>query len=190
MTLLNVLLRNRDAEPGHLAWDRQALAGPDTLDLRSPDVPSKGTIPLPYAARRAGGQNVFPALTWTGVPAGTAQLLFLIEDPDAPTRTPWVHCVALLDPGLAALPAGALNEGSTSPGTHVLHATRGHGYQGPEGIQGHGPHRYVFQLFALPSPLSPAPGGRPLERAKPRTVIAAAPGPALARGRLDAFFAR
>jgi len=99
MTLLNILLKNRHPEPGHLAWDRQALAGPETLHLRSPDVPTKGTIPLAYAARRADGQNVSPALTWTGVPAGTAQLLFLIEDPDAPTRTPWVHCVALLDPG-------------------------------------------------------------------------------------------
>jgi phosphatidylethanolamine-binding protein (PEBP) family uncharacterized protein len=68
MTLLDILLKNRHAGPGHLAWDRQALAGPETLGLRSPDVPSKGTIPLAYAARRAGGQNVSPALTWAGVP--------------------------------------------------------------------------------------------------------------------------
>lgn len=190
MTLLNLLLKNRHTAPRHLAWDRQALAGPETLGLRSPDVPSKGTIPLAYAARRAGGQNVSPALTWADVPTGTAQLLFLIEDPDAPTRTPWVHCVALLDPGPAVLSAGALNEGSTPPGVHVLRGTRGCGYQGPQGIAGHGRHRYVFQLFALPSPLAATPGGRSLEHAKPQAVIAAAPGPALARGRFDAFFER
>ena len=124
------------------------------------DITIRRSLPA-SGARHAGGQNVSRALTWTGVPAGTAQLLFLIEDPDAPTRTPWVHCVALLDPGLAALPAGALNEGSTSPEVRVLHGTRGCGYQGPEGIQGHGPDRYVFQLFALPSPLPPRQAAGP-----------------------------
>lgn len=183
-------LKTRNAKPRQLAWDRQALTGPETLDLHSPDVPSGQAIPLPHAARRVGGQNLSPALAWSGVPAGTAQLLLIIEDPDTPTRTPWVHCVALLDPRLDALPPGSLNEEHTRPGVQVLHGTRGRGYQGPEGMRGHGPHRYAFQLFALPRPVPSAPGGRTLERAKPQAVIGAAAGPVLARGRFDAFFTR
>jgi Raf kinase inhibitor-like YbhB/YbcL family protein len=182
--------KTRNAKPRQLAWDRQALAGPETLRLHSPGVLPEQAIPLPYAARRVGGQNISPALAWTGIPAGAAQLLLVIEDPDAPTSTPWVHCVALLDPGLAALPAGSLNEENAPPGVRVLHGTRGRGYQGPEGMRGHGPHRYAFQLFALPRPLPPAPGGRALDRAKPQAVFDAAAGPVLARGRFDAFFTR
>ena len=66
----------------------------------------------------------------------------------------------------------------------------GRGYLGPEPIKGHGPHRYVFQLFALPTAITAAEGGAPLDAAKPRAVLAAVDGPALARGRLDGRYTR
>jgi phosphatidylethanolamine-binding protein (PEBP) family uncharacterized protein len=66
----------------------------------------------------------------------------------------------------------------------------GRGYQGPEPIKGHGVHRYVFQLFALATPIAVAAGGTALDTAKPKAVIAAARGPVLARGRLDGRYSR
>jgi len=54
--------------------------------------------------------------------------------------------------------------------------------------KGHGPHRYVFQLFALAEPLSIGSKGG-AEEAPPRKVLAAA-GPVLARGRIDGFYQR
>ncbi|MFD3307213.1 hypothetical protein [Streptomyces sp. NPDC058694] len=57
-------------------------------------------------------------------------------------------------------------------------------------IKGHGPHRYVFQLFALPAAIASAEVGTTLEAARPRSVFTAAGGPVLARGRLDGLYGR
>lgn len=190
MAMLGRLLKNKRAGEGNLAWNLQALAGPETLGLRSDDFQHDGTVPGQHAGRRAGGQNLSPALSWTGTPADTAQLLLVIEDADSPTRSPFVHCVALIEPELDALPAGALNADSGAQGVRVLRSGMGRGYLGPEPIKGHGVHRYVFQLFALRTALMPAEGGTALEAARPRAVLAAASGPALARGRLDGLYSR
>ena len=184
------LLKNMRAGQDDLAWNSPNLAGPEALNLRSPDVPAESTMPREHVARRAGGDNVSPPLAWDEGPAGTAELLLVVEDPDAPTPKPWVHCVALLDAGLTELAAGALGKGRDAPGVRLLRSTVGRGYQGPEALKGHGPHRYVFQLFALPEALTSVPGGRPVERAKPRVVLRAAAGPVLARGRWDVSFER
>jgi phosphatidylethanolamine-binding protein (PEBP) family uncharacterized protein len=66
----------------------------------------------------------------------------------------------------------------------------GRGYLGPEPIKGHGPHRYVFQLFALPTAITSTEGGGTLDAAKPGAVLGAVTGPALARGRLDGVYTR
>jgi len=44
--------------------------------------------------RRAGGREVSPPLSWSAAPEGTAELLLVMEDPDAPMGKPFVHCVA------------------------------------------------------------------------------------------------
>lgn len=98
MAILGKLLRNRRAGQAGLAWNLSALAGPDVLDLRSPDFENDAPIPLRHAGRRTGGANLSPALAWTNLPAGTAQLLLVAEDVDTPTHSPFVHCVALLAP--------------------------------------------------------------------------------------------
>jgi Raf kinase inhibitor-like YbhB/YbcL family protein len=190
VSLLGSLLKNRRAGETNLAWNLPALAGPADLDLRSDDFEQDGVIPQVHAGRRAGGQNLSPALTWVGVPERTAQLLLVIQDVDSPTGTPFVHCVALIEPDLTALPEGALNAGGPGAGVRVLRSGMGRGYLGPEPIKGHGPHRYVFQLFALSTPITATQTGAALEAAKPREVIAAARGPVLARGRLDGLYTR
>lgn len=190
MAILGTLLKNKRAGEAQLAWNLPALAGPEVLGLHSGDFDREGSIPKAHAGKRAGGENRSPALAWGDVPAGTAQLLLVIEDTDSPTRAPFVHCVALLEPDLVALPAGALKAESPVRGVRVLRSGMGRGYLGPEPIKGHGPHRYVFQLFALPAAITAAEGGTALDTAKPRAVLAAVTGPALARGRLDGLYTR
>jgi phosphatidylethanolamine-binding protein (PEBP) family uncharacterized protein len=186
MAVLGKLLKNRRAGEGRLAWNAPNLAGPETLALRSPDFADGATIPIAYAAKRVGGQDISPALNWSAGPARTAQLLLVVEDPDAPTAAPFVHCVALLDPAVTGVGAGALDPKNPAEGIRLLRSGIGRGYQGPAPIKGHGPHRYVFQLFALAKPI---PGGDTLDSARPRDVLAAA-GEVLARGRLDGRYER
>lgn len=183
MTVLRKPPRNRRAgEPG-LAWYAPNLAGPETLTLASPDFDHETTIPPVHAAKRAGGRDLSPALTWSPPPAGTARLLLVIEDPDAPTARPFVHGVALLDPSLTGLAQGALTAGGPPDGIRILRSGVGRGYLGPAPIKGHGPHRYAFQLFALATPPTV------LDTASPHDVLSTATS-VLARGRLDGFYER
>jgi Raf kinase inhibitor-like YbhB/YbcL family protein len=174
--------------PRRLAWDASNLAGPDTLLVTSPDFGHDGRIPLVHAAVRAGGDNLSPALTWTPAPAGTAQLLLIVEDPDAPTRTPYIHCLALLGASVAGLDHGALNPPAAA-GVQVARSAAGDGYLGPAPPKTHGPHRYVFQLFALGTPVRTEPDTDALLTADLTDLLARA-GDVLARDRLDSTYQR
>jgi phosphatidylethanolamine-binding protein (PEBP) family uncharacterized protein len=52
------------------------------IDVRASAFEDQGPIPPRQAHDR---DNVSPALEWSGVPAGTAELLLLCEDIDAPS---------------------------------------------------------------------------------------------------------
>ena len=193
MAILGRLLTNRRAGDTGLAWNQGTLAGPETLRVGSPAFAEGGAIPLEQAGRRVGGQDISPALTWTGQPAETAQLLLFVEDVDAPTPKPFVHCVALLAPDLvgAALPAGALAGDKPAAGVTLLRGQLGSGYRGPGPIKGHGPHHYVFQLFALGTPLPETVDGMPITRIPARRIpTLVASGSLLARGRLTGTYER
>jgi Raf kinase inhibitor-like YbhB/YbcL family protein len=190
MAILGTLLKNTRAGERRLAWNSPALAAPETIVLRSADIEHNGTIPAAHAGRRVGGENLSPTLAWHGAPDETAHVLLVVEDVDSPTRSPFVHCVVLIEPELETLPSGVLNASGSIPGVRVLRSGMGRGYQGPAPIKGHGVHRYVFQLFALATPITSAGGRASLDAARPRAVLAAASGPVLARGRLDGLYSR
>lgn len=112
------------------------------IDLTSPAFDDGGIIPERHTK---DGDDAFPPLRWTGVPANTAELALLVRDPDAPggTFTHWI--VANLDPGLTRLDAGELPELAVEGRNDFGDV----GYGGPEPPAGDPPHRYVFQLLAL-----------------------------------------
>ena len=103
MAIIGTLLKNRRAGTTHLAWNQPSLAGPETLELASNAFDHEAAIPREHAGKRAQGKNLSPDLTWGEVPEGTAQLLLVIEDVDAPTGKPFVHCVALIEPTLTGV---------------------------------------------------------------------------------------
>jgi len=188
MGVVGTLLKNRRAGEAHLAWNLHSLGGPETLEVRSAAFGDGAAIPVVHAGKRAGGRNLSPELSWTAPPPGTAELLLVIEDVDAPMGSPFVHCVAVIDPDVPALDAGALDARRPAIGVRVLRSTMGRGYAGPEPIKGHGPHRYVFQMFALGAPA--AADRTWAESAKPRALLAAVAGPVLGRGRLTGVYER
>jgi Raf kinase inhibitor-like YbhB/YbcL family protein len=101
--------------------------------------------PIPTENTCDGANKPIP-LAWLGVPAGTAELALVMDDPDARGYVHWV--VVGIPPsatglgGDAPLPAGA-RDGRRSGGV---------GYTGP--CPPSGTHHYVFTLYALSSPLS------------------------------------
>jgi phosphatidylethanolamine-binding protein (PEBP) family uncharacterized protein len=189
MGVVGTLLKNRRAGETHLAWNLPGLLGPETLEVRSEAFGDGEAIPAEHAGKRAGGRNVSPPLAWTAPPPGTAELLLVVEDVDVPMRSPFVHGVARIAADVRALPAGGLAAAAPAPGVRVLRSGMGRGYLGPEPIKGHGPHRYVFQLFALAAP-AVADGDPAGEGARPRALLAAVAGPVLARGRLTGVYSR
>jgi len=195
MTLLGTLLKNRRAGETHLAWNLPNLQAPELLSVTSQHFEEGGSIPLPLASRLIGGDDRSPHLTWSSPPPETTELLLVIEDIDVPIGKPAVHCLALIDPSrLVAssrhVPPGALSASDPAAGVRVLRSTVGRGYHGPAPIKGHGPHHYIFQVFAL----SAGPG-RPLyeaasDRTRPRDLLASITAAVVARGRLTGVYER
>jgi phosphatidylethanolamine-binding protein (PEBP) family uncharacterized protein len=195
VTLLSTLLRNSRPDPRNQAWNQTNLTAPDTLEITSGEFTDAGSLAPRHIGGRVGGENLSPHLAWSAPPTGTAELLLLIEDIDAPLGAhPAVHCLALIDESALAtpheLPAGALAKKNTGPGVTLLRSVIGHGYHGPEPLKGHGPHRYVFQIFALSHSLLSRPDRAALVKTRPRRVLASIDTPVLARGRVTGIYER
>jgi len=96
---------------------------------------------------------VAPPLEWTAPPPEALELVLIVEDPDAPTPEPFCHWLVW---GLRAQ-QGKLLEGETPPRVGK-NSFRNSEWLLPDPPTGHGPHDYVFQLFALDLPLALLPG--------------------------------
>ncbi len=93
-----------------------------------------------------------PRLEWSHVPADTRALALIVDDPDAPGGT-FTHWLAWgLDPKAGGVAEG---EPATAEGRNDFGVA---GYRGPCPPPGHGPHRYVFRLFALDAEPAVTPG--------------------------------
>ncbi len=61
-----------------------------------------------FAGFGCKGENVSPALSWTGAPADTKSFALMVYDPDAPTGSGWWHWVVVnLPPATDGLAKGA-----------------------------------------------------------------------------------
>jgi Raf kinase inhibitor-like YbhB/YbcL family protein len=115
-------------------------------------------IPAKYTCDGAG---VSPPLALGDAPSGTASWALIMDDPDAPRGT-WVHWVAYdIAPGTRELPE-ALPTSDTLPqlgsARQGQNSSKKTGYGGPCPPPGHGPHHYVFKVYALDRALGLAPG--------------------------------
>jgi Raf kinase inhibitor-like YbhB/YbcL family protein len=136
------------------------------IEVSSSAFAGENTVPAKYTADGAG---VSPPLEWSALPPGTSSAAVIVEDADSPTPHPLVHAIVVnLDPRESSLVEGALDSPdhagvglATGPNSFLSHT-----WLPPEPPPGHGPHRYVFQVFALRGPLfKKAPGREELVRA-------------------------
>lgn len=118
---------------------------PDPLVLVTP-WPDGAPVPERYTCE---GENISPALAWSGVPDDTVELVVTVTDLDAPWYVHWV--VSGIDPGVSGLAEGGTPAGAVSwtNGSGVL------GYAGPCPPSDQ-THRYEYSVHALNQPLSPA----------------------------------
>jgi Raf kinase inhibitor-like YbhB/YbcL family protein len=149
----------------------------DEIELRSAAFSDHALIPNRYSY---DGGNVSPPLEWGGIPEGTAELVLLCEDPDAPSGsfTHWV--VTNVSPRTAGAAEGALPEGGT-PGRNDFGKL---GWGGPRPPVGDKPHRYFFRLCAADKPLGLG------QAATAEQVQAALDRHTLAQGTLVGLFGR
>ncbi len=182
---LGVLLRGRRAGAAHLlGHELPAEPGEVPLQLHSTAFTAGSTIPQRYAGEGVG-DNVSPPLRWSQPPQGTVELVLVMEDPDAPLRRPFVHLIAAgIDPFVTGFTEGILCSEGAATCLLGLTTFRQLGYSGPRALPGHGPHRYVFQLFALGERSGLARGAQRSE------LVAALHGKLLARGTLEGTFER
>ncbi len=124
-----------------------------TVTLTSPAFAEGGEIPARFTCE---GDNVSPALEWSGVPEGTRSLALVVDDPDAPDpkapKTRYVHWVLYNLPPTATGLAEAVTPDALPEGTaQGLNDWRRTGYGGP--CPPIGRHRYFHKLYALDSVL-------------------------------------
>lgn len=143
-----------------LVLGSSAQAAPAAFTLGSPDL-ENGSFSDHYVLNGLGctGENISPALTWSGVPAGTRSLVLMVYDGDAPTGSGFWHWTVYDIPanteGMArgagnspaSLPQGARGGANDYQNTGA-NGTNGN-YGGPCPPVGDAPHHYVFSLYAL-----------------------------------------
>lgn len=130
---------------------------PTELTVTSSTFRDGDALPFSAAHASAGGENISPDLSWSGVSPRTRSLAVTCYDPDAPTTVGFVHWVLFnLDPKTTSLPAGAGGEGMAPPGAIEGSTDFGENhYGGMSPPQGDYPHRYEFRVFALDLKLAP-----------------------------------
>lgn len=147
LTPLGKLFRNRKADESQSVSHAPELAAAARLTLTSPSFADGTEIPAKFCGRFIG-DNVSPALAWSALPAGTADLVLVMEDLNSPGIKPRIHVIAEFPPALDGLPEGALS--GTAAGATFISGRKGPTtYAGPRPLPGHGPHHYRFHLYAL-----------------------------------------
>src|SRR5215831_7758673 len=122
--------------------------GAFAMELKSSDIAPGAEIATAHIYPRCGGDNVSPALTWSGVPAGAKSLVLTMIDSDVQPAE-WSHWIVvdlpptatMLARGTAHLPAGAIAIASNFGDAF---------YDGPCPPKGTGVHHYHFTIWAMP----------------------------------------
>lgn len=154
-----------------------------TLILTSPAFENGGVIPSTYTCDDRRDLN--PALSWSGIPAGTVSLALIMDDPDVPKAVKpdgvFDHWTLFnIPPAVSGIPEGG------SAGTPGANGAGRNAYTGPCPPPQYEPseHRYFFRLYALDAELPLQTG------ASKEEVLAAMEGHIIGQGELMGRYKR
>ena len=163
-------------------WEAEGLGAPETIVVESEAFAEGATVPYDHTE---DGAKSSPPFSYRGVPEGAAGVVVVVEDADSPTPAPIVHLMAYGLPAHdRAFAPGFFNGGvGEAPGLGY-NSFRKLGWLPPDPPTGHGPHRYVFQVYAVAR--DPGLSGEVEKKA----VAAALKDNVMARGRLIGTYER
>lgn len=152
--MLGKLLRHVRAGKRKLMMYREEFVDlPETIQVTSQSFVHEGKIPIRITQL---GESLSPAIEWQGLPANTCDIMVIMEDPDAPLISPFVHTIVYNLCPQIAIPEGAISNGMDAKGhAWLIHPRMGKNsfgkmtYIGPGPLPGHGIHHYYCQVFAL-----------------------------------------
>jgi Raf kinase inhibitor-like YbhB/YbcL family protein len=118
-----------------------------TFTLSSNDITDGGVLPDAQVQAKA---NSSPHLKWSGAPEGTKSYAVTCFDPDAPTGSGFWHWTAANIPAdVSELATGASSRGMPAGAVQGRTDFGETGFGGAAPPPGHGPHRYIFTVFAV-----------------------------------------
>jgi Raf kinase inhibitor-like YbhB/YbcL family protein len=132
-----------------MSADRQIMEDKMTLTLSSTAFTNGGEIPPKYTCE---GNDISPALEWTGAPDQTRSMVLIVDDPDAPDpmapKMTWVHWVLFnIPPDTTGLPEDVTSADVPHGTEEGMNDWKRTGYGGP--CPPVGRHRYFHKLYAL-----------------------------------------
>lgn len=160
------------------------------LILKSNGFKNNQKIPIKYTCE---GKNISPQLFWSDVPESTKSFAIICDDPDAPTKDPFVHWIIFNISGeVRDLPENISPKKFFKKNKNISlrSAKQGIdsfgkiGFMGPCPPRGHGEHRYFFRIYALNNVLGLKAGSTKDQ------LLKAMKGHVLAEGKLIGKFER
>ena len=111
----------------------------DNFRVKSPNFNTGDEIPKTYTPY---GEDIHPALSWSGFPKRTRSFAIICEDPDTPSGKLFTHWAVKNIP----LHVTKIKEGE-SVGEEIVNSWGFTRYSGPK--PPNGKHRYFFRIYAL-----------------------------------------
>ncbi len=151
------------------------------MKLTSPAFSYGASIPKQFTC---DGQNISPALAWSGAPNEAKSFVLILHDPDAPRAGGFTHWVLYnIPPNVDWLSENVAHDPSVAGlGIQGRNDAGKTGYMGP--CPPSGSHRYYARLYALSTSLMLGPNATPAE------VHAAMQGNILAEAELMGTYER
>lgn len=117
-----------------------------SMKLTSPAFKDGDTLPQKYTC---DGGDVNPPLQWHDIPASTKSFVVIVDDPDAPQKTPWVHWILFNIPASVRSLDENVSVDTLKGAQQGLTSNKDRRFHGACPPHGHGIHHYYFKLYAL-----------------------------------------